>query len=1512
MLHVRDDFPIDVKRSLAGRVGYLCSNPGCEALTSGPHVDPSKALNLGVAAHITAASPKGPRFNRELTPEQRKDADNAIWLCQNCGKLIDNDPDRFTEDEIRRWKENAERKAFSRIGKARDSERAERSITDEEGRARDLARIRAAATELTGSWIQSRRLTAKPQIALRAVIQRTQDRLAEVPLDVNGIRELLNEGARVVLEAPAGTGKTTTLIQLAKLYADDGELSFLIDLPLWAKSRNDVLEFIAGRREFLSRSISAQDLARFYPTERFTFLLNGWNEISDNSSEEAIVALRELERSFPDAGIIVATRTRHISPPMSNAFRARLLPLTRSQRDQYLAESLGDRAYLLGSILDSKVALDDLTRTPLILSEITTIFASGKPVPSTKLGVLAAMMNLIDHAVEHRDHLQRAPLAGHASEYLATLAIQMTARGENTVQEKDARATLRSVSVELRDRGQIQNIPEPADILGLLVDHHVVEQLDYYPVTFRFEHQQFQEFYAAKMLEQQLLELKVDDSNARNNFARQYVDSPIWEEPLRMVAEEIAVLSAHQVDEEAVRLGKLLTEIALAVDPVFAADLSRICGSSVWEQVRKVIEARLRLWYQVPDKNHQQCALAGMLATGSDDFIDVLLPLLTSDSQSVRLGTYRAGPAFHLSSLGSDWWSVVRKWPDKLRTEFMYELTHDRWDPEIADAFALDDPSQEVRVQAIDTLSRTGSESNIVRLMEAQDDETFERVVQKLSVDRIPSTLREHARVVNEKALAASSDTMDSVRLLIRASELGDACASKRIREKLALVASGPIQDYQSEYVIRPALNIIRARDSKWASDWVARRIADGSLRREEWIDLVSEIPPDLRQDLIHMIAAEEAAQIKTAEIVSLLPTISDASLAETIFNRLCEIRITISDVYDEANNAKRDALRLLEELFRSLPPNDAIRGLGNCFVKEYDLTRFTTVISLFSRVRSRGPDLRTELREDLRQNLRLYLKNGLQFALSQEDFRGELKAELATALSRIGDPGDMQELNELTSAEIQRLRTGREALAQGDRSAMARGGSITYARWHLEAVASLDAAEAEPVLLRALLLPESEIDAASALVRLASNQTVGGLAGAFANRQRDYCDVWKARNKRNNAGTHQECSQRYGNAIKDRISILLTERERSPQPGFFDYRLVELANMLAALDGQNSTDVVFKVLSLPIKYFIHQRIDALENLLFGGITLPTQSTLDLLNPIIDYVLSQTQDSHLAIRGLCLLPFVDNPSVGVDRIRQVITDKSFPRYELRGVLPALACSRCPAALALLGDMVGILDGPEYLISEWINAVSRFGGPEAKQLLLSFLDPRTGKIEGGMDFKSYRGDLLARKIAELADSDKEIKGRIFGLCNVELPSEKRALLAKVIAEIGNEDAILAGLSILDDGITSNHTATSAVPFHLLKAIEALFVEHRPHKDGANTYSLVPRSSNSIRARLLEMTLIDDKRWRSAFGLLGQIEAWRLDYGKPETEPRHPAFDREVLWPPAEVLRKSGANLQTGGE
>jgi hypothetical protein len=77
-------------------------------VTSGPQVDPTKVINIGVAAHITGASPEGPRYDPSLSSEQRSSADNGIWLCQSCGKLVDNDPRRYTVAVLKRWKHAAE------------------------------------------------------------------------------------------------------------------------------------------------------------------------------------------------------------------------------------------------------------------------------------------------------------------------------------------------------------------------------------------------------------------------------------------------------------------------------------------------------------------------------------------------------------------------------------------------------------------------------------------------------------------------------------------------------------------------------------------------------------------------------------------------------------------------------------------------------------------------------------------------------------------------------------------------------------------------------------------------------------------------------------------------------------------------------------------------------------------------------------------------------------------------------------------------------------------------------------------------------------------------------------------------------------------------------------------------------------------------------------------------------------------------------------------------------------
>jgi hypothetical protein len=99
------------------------------------------------------------------------------------------------------------------------------------------------------------------------------------------------------------------------------------------------------------------------------------------------------------------------------------LPFNRRQRADYLRQTLGDRADDLRLQLESTHVLDALTRTPLILAEVVTLFQSAKPIPTTRIGVLAAVMKLIENSDEHRPGLQAAPLYGDASLYLEKLLV---------------------------------------------------------------------------------------------------------------------------------------------------------------------------------------------------------------------------------------------------------------------------------------------------------------------------------------------------------------------------------------------------------------------------------------------------------------------------------------------------------------------------------------------------------------------------------------------------------------------------------------------------------------------------------------------------------------------------------------------------------------------------------------------------------------------------------------------------------------------------------------------------------------------------------------------------------------------------------------------------------------------------------------------------------------------------------------------------------------------------------
>jgi hypothetical protein len=694
-----------------------------------------------------------------------------------------------------------------------------------------LAKVREAVAEAARTWRAHPRLADRPIVPLRAEKLDGAGMSTSETLDTGDLRAVLAQGRRIALEAPGGGGKTTTLVQLAIENQSDAELFFLVDLPAWVRSGSDVLEFIAITRPFRARNISASELARLAGCEHFSFLLNGWNEIGESQAENSMIALRQLERDFPAAGIMVATRTHYISPPLPGAFRAKLLPFNRRQRADYLRQTLADRADELRLQLESNRVLDALTRTPLILAEVVTIFRSGGPIPTTRIGVLGAVMRLIEASEEHRPQLQAAPLSNHAQHYLTELAAQMTDRGEVEIADETARSIVQSVSAALRTNGQIATVPDSGTILHRLCAHHVLEQIDYPSVEFRFQHQQFREFYAARFLVNVLARLfRNGNATTDRTFAASYINKPMWEEPIRMLAEEIRlrVKENGTTNGEALASGVRLVRLTLGIDPILAGDLCRLCGPAVWAAVRADVAKVFRDWYAVDEAHHRQLALAAMLATGYADFADIFIPLFTAEDRQVRVATYEAGDAFYPTTLATDWRPVVESWDEDARADFVFEVTHRGLYADIGESFATSDPSATVRDRAIQDLSWIGATDALSRITNALDDASLESALSAFLPETVPEALRPRIVAANRRIMARTPTPLDRICRLLHGVQFGDSAAAADLMTELNALT--PPLDQSAAHAIGEAIKIVIKHDRACASAWVTAKLLDGTI----------------------------------------------------------------------------------------------------------------------------------------------------------------------------------------------------------------------------------------------------------------------------------------------------------------------------------------------------------------------------------------------------------------------------------------------------------------------------------------------------------------------------------------------------------------------------------------------------------------------------------------------------------------------------------------------------------
>jgi len=113
-----DRFKQAVIATIAKRAANRCSNPDCDAITSGPTEDPSGVINVGEAAHIYGARDGSARYDPDMGSSDRSAITNAIWLCGNCHKMVDDDELRFPAGLLFEWQRGHEQRIGAEVGKA--------------------------------------------------------------------------------------------------------------------------------------------------------------------------------------------------------------------------------------------------------------------------------------------------------------------------------------------------------------------------------------------------------------------------------------------------------------------------------------------------------------------------------------------------------------------------------------------------------------------------------------------------------------------------------------------------------------------------------------------------------------------------------------------------------------------------------------------------------------------------------------------------------------------------------------------------------------------------------------------------------------------------------------------------------------------------------------------------------------------------------------------------------------------------------------------------------------------------------------------------------------------------------------------------------------------------------------------------------------------------------------------------------------------------------------------------
>lgn len=1398
-------------------------------------------INIGTAAHICAAAPGGPRYDENMSEDERSSADNGIWMCRDHGKAIDSDLKQFTVAVLREWKRQAGLESWRRV--------LRNQLVGSAAVVRDAdvaARLRAAAEKDLGVFRQTSKWPST-SVALRLEVDGF-----DTPFTPDALARAVTSLDDLILVAGPGMGKTTTVFQIAEgVLGRANGVPLIVMLNDWATESATVLESLLKRPAF--RGISEDDFRKAAAQPGVVLLLDGWNELDKEARKRARVQVNTLKAELPELGLVVSTRrprNQALDIPFAGK-RVDLLPLGDDQQMHIARAMRGEEGAKLVDQAWRTAGVRELVTIPLYLTALLSL-PKGMPFPTTKEEVLRHFVAA--HEIEpSRAEAMHAVVQDFQRDYLDGLAVLATRAANTAIADSNARQSVSYTAELLVNNSQIVIRPEPNAVLDMLVSSHVLMRAGDTPGV-SFQHQQFQEWYASHFVERRII-AEEDDPTRREALKAEIFNLPVWEEAILFALERMSRGDEHH---RAASAKAILS--AFEVDPILAAEMIFRSTDDVWAQIARSIQVRVACWH-APGKVDR--ALRFMLTSGRSDFFDLVWPLITNEHEQISLKALRHCRRFRPSILGKEAVQRIKALPQKPRLVLLHEIASrsgmDGLD--LATSIAKDDPDPEVKSSVIDALAFRRAGRHVSEILRKADEKTFDLVCRRSIIDQIDDEDVRQGIEAARKRRAEEACVEDRLRRIVYAEAHEDRSA-----ELTTIISTMEIDKKQDAVV-----HLIYEAHNRYS-----RAVADGLLARvragrnlfygaDDVLASAGIVMED--EDLLTLALANPARDDTLADAAaSVLGPVAVGKMLDRLLALAPNVR---SDL------AASDAYNALDRRIAHVPGGSLVEAAveRSPTLNSEQMARFA---SLLSRGSDGDSDRARPFNDDGVRTVRELVEDWGKRMLASGGVERWHKAAIATLASHVPDVSLLPLLKQMNEDN---LRSYRDFRSQAEAEGWRHGNAVNEARTpytHEYRRAFLAIKTPETAALMREYLEDEYFGVLAAHVladqwRAANeprkdNRFFGGV---------DWSNVQTKRAARtaNPVATCDEAEAIF--AVVDRLTV---EGKTKKQ----QLLAVSLGIVGLRLPHGQRDATIRKLISIaPREGNEVARSDLLLSLVLSGeevnfadVAAGVDETLEAAKTQ-SWILTQSDGYGLKV-WLRLLPFVNTPLDGLSLLRS-LPHAQRDRYFLRDLVRSYAHAPAEAAEEVLFKLAEA-DANFYSEDEWQDTVVALNTVSSARRLIDLV------ANDALNSKSRDNWRLISQLGWLLAEHEELRAHVYSLLKDGAPTAGLAKLAGAVAESPDEEGLLLLVKCEQHGRR----------FRSWRMIEKAVNDHVPVDGHQNAYNVVPVPAEELRRKLLAMTT-DGGLKDVAARWLSDIDIIRDEYGLPEGEPRHPDLPSGTPWP-----------------